>query len=223
MFLSKVIRVIKQRPTYIFPYVRSTFLFLFTRALQSFLLDCQKVRLHPTVRNQNIKNFLAGSDLARIIVDAYAVIYEHARIEVYDSGVVHIGESTILGDVRIACRQKITIGKRVLSSWNVFIQDYDPHPTSQDLRAVQTANMAASFFPSYGKKPAELPFDWKPSCEEIIIGDDVWLGANCVILKGSRIGAGSIIAVGAIVSGGEFPERSLIAGNPAKFIRELPK
>ncbi len=223
MFLSKVLRVIKQRPTYLFSYVRSTFLFYATRVLQLFLLDCQKVRLHKTVRSQSIRNFLAGSELARIKIDAHAVVYENARIEVYDAGVVHIGESTILGDVRIACRQKITIGKRVLSSWNVFIQDYDPHPVTQELRGVQTANMAASFFPSYGEKPEQLPFDWKPSCEEIYIGDDVWLGANCSILKGSRIGSGSVVAVGAVVTGGNFPERSLIAGNPAKFIKELPR
>ncbi|AZZ36206.1 hypothetical protein CIK05_05165 [Bdellovibrio sp. qaytius] len=223
MFLLKVFSVIKQRPTYILQYARGTFLFIFTKVLQSFLLDCQKVRLHKSVRSQNIQNFLAGSELARIIVDAHAVVYENARVEVYDAGVVHIGESTILGDVRIACRQKISIGKRVLSSWNVFIQDYDPHPTSQELRGIQTEMMAANFFPRYGKKPEVRPLDWKPMCEEIFIGDDVWLGANCVILKGSRIGAGSIVAVGAVVSGGDFPERSLIAGNPAKFIRELPR
>ena len=222
MFLSKVLRVFKQRPTYIFQYARGTFLFFLTRALQSFLLDCQKVRLHKTVRSQNIQNFLAGSEMARIIVDAHAIVYENARVEVYDSGIVYIGESTILGDIRIACRQKITIGKRVLSSWNVLIQDYDPHPTSQELRGIQAEMMAADFYPRYGERPQVRPLDWKPTSKEIFIGDDVWLGANCAILKGSRIGAGSIVAVGAVVTGGDFPERSLIAGNPAKFIKELP-
>lgn len=222
MFLSKVIRVFKQRPTYIFRYVRGTFLFIFTRGLQSFFLDCQKVRLHKTVRSQNIQNFLAGSELARIIVDAHTIVYENARIEVYDSGIVQIGESSILGDVRIACRQKITIGKRLLTSWNVLIQDYDPHPTSQELRGIQVEMMTADFSPRYGKRPQVRSLDWTPNCKEIIIGDDVWLGANCTILKGSRIGSGSIVAVGAVVTGGDFPERSLIAGNPAKFVKELP-
>jgi len=82
--------------------------------------------------------------------------------------------------------------------------------------------MTADFFPRYGEKPQVRQLDWKPISKEIFIGDDVWLGANCTILKGSHIGAGSIVAVGAVVTGGDFPERSLIAGNPAKFIKELP-
>ncbi|MES2802059.1 MAG: acyltransferase [Bdellovibrionota bacterium] len=161
--------------------------------------------------------------MARITIDAHSVVYEHARIEVYESGVVQVGEFSILGDIRIACRQKVTLGKRTLSSWNVLIQDYDPHPVSKELRAIQIENMAADFFPRYGQKPQTKELNWKPTCEEIYIGDDVWLGANTVILKGSRIGSGSIVATGAVVTGGDFPERSLIAGNPAKFIKELPK
>lgn len=223
MFLTKVFTVIKHRPTYIFQYAWGTCLFFFTRFLQLFLLDKSRIQLHKTVRSQSIRNFLAGSEMARIHIGAHAVVYKNARLEVYDDGVISVGDSSILGDLRIACRKKITLGKRTLSSWNVLIQDYDPHPTSQEMRAIQIANMAAEFFPRYGKKPEVKELLWKSTCVEIYIGDDVWLGANSVILKGSRIGSGSIVATGAVVTGGEFPERSLIAGNPAKLVKELPK
>lgn len=223
MFLAKVITVIKHRPTYFFQYARGTFLFFLTRFLQVFLLDRKRIDLHTTVRSQSIMNFLAGSEMARISVGAHSVIYEKARCEVYDSGVLTIGECSILGDVRVACRKKITLGQRTLTSWNVLIQDYDPHPTAQGLRAQQIMKMVSDFTPRFGQRLETENFSWQPKCQEIFIGDDVWLGANSVILKGARIGSGSIVAAGAVVTGGEFPERSLIAGNPAKFIKELSK
>lgn len=204
-------------------YAWGTCLFFFTRFLQYFLHDSTRINLHPTVRSQSIRNFVAGSELARIYLEAHCIVYENSRLEVYDEGAISIGESSILGGVHIACRKKITLGKRAVISWNVLIQDYDPHPTSQDLRAIQISNMAAEFFPRYGKKPATQQLDWKPKCVEIYIGDDVWIGANSVILKGSHIGSGSIVATGAVVAGGHFPERSLIGGNPAKLIKELPR
>lgn len=52
----------------------------------------------------------------------------------------------------------------------------------------------------------------------IIIEDDVWIGANSVILSGIKIGRGSIIAAGSIVTKNVEPY-SVVAGNPAKKIR----
>ncbi|NNH21898.1 acyltransferase [Pseudokineococcus marinus] len=54
----------------------------------------------------------------------------------------------------------------------------------------------------------------------VIIGDDVWVGANVVVLRGSRIGSGSVVAAGAVVRG-EVPDGVLVAGVPAKVVREL--
>ena len=53
----------------------------------------------------------------------------------------------------------------------------------------------------------------------IIIGDDVWIGANCVILSGAVIGEGSVIGAGAVVNKG-IPPYSLAGGVPAKVIKE---
>jgi len=53
----------------------------------------------------------------------------------------------------------------------------------------------------------------------IIIEDDVWLGANVVVLPGVTIGTGSIIGAGAVVNK-DIPPFSLAAGVPAKVIRE---
>ena len=49
------------------------------------------------------------------------------------------------------------------------------------------------------------------------IGDRVWIGANSVVLPGSKIGDDAIVSVGSVVSG-EVPPRSIVLGNPAKVI-----
>ncbi len=50
------------------------------------------------------------------------------------------------------------------------------------------------------------------------IEDDVWLGANVTVLPGRRIGRGSIVAAGAVVSA-DVPPFAVVAGNPARVIR----
>lgn len=52
----------------------------------------------------------------------------------------------------------------------------------------------------------------------IVIGDDVWIGANCVILDGCHIGSGSVIAAGTVLST-SVPPRSVVAGVPGRVIK----
>ncbi len=219
--MLKIAIVLRDRPTYLLQYARGTVLFYLARFLGFFFINRKRIQLGENVRFQSIKNFLASSYEAKILVGAQSIIYENARIEAHGHAQIQIGESSILGDVRILSRAKIIIGKRLLTSWNVMLQDYDPHPTSQKLRARQVDKMSADFYPHFGPRKDVAPIEWSPPSEEIRIGDDVWLGANCIILKGTRIGSGSIVAAAAVVTGGSFPERSLIAGNPARLVKEL--
>lgn len=54
--------------------------------------------------------------------------------------------------------------------------------------------------------------------EDISIGDDVWIGARSIILKGVSIGRGAVIGAGAIVTK-NVPPYAIVAGNPANIIR----
>ena len=56
------------------------------------------------------------------------------------------------------------------------------------------------------------------SIRPIVIGDDVWIGANVIILPGVSVGTGSVIGAGSVVSK-SIPEYSVVAGNPAKIIK----
>jgi acetyltransferase-like isoleucine patch superfamily enzyme len=54
----------------------------------------------------------------------------------------------------------------------------------------------------------------------VTIGDDIWIGANAVILPGVTIGNHSVVAAGAIVTK-DVPPHSLVAGVPAKIIKQI--
>lgn len=88
-------------------------------------------------------------------------------------------------------KAKIQIGKDCAISWNVNMIAYDLH-------AYQDKDF-------YG---------------DIKVGDKVWIGANATILKNVEIGEGCIVAANSLVTSGSYPSNSLIAGNPAKVIKE---
>ncbi|CAK7892023.1 sophorolipid acetyltransferase [[Candida] anglica] len=56
----------------------------------------------------------------------------------------------------------------------------------------------------------------------ITVGDNVWFGANAVVLPGVTIGDGAVIAAGAVVNK-DVPAYTVVGGIPAKVLKELPK
>ena len=56
------------------------------------------------------------------------------------------------------------------------------------------------------------------STSEVVIADDVWIGANAVILAGVSIGSHSVVAAGAVVTK-NVPECCVAAGNPARIVK----
>ncbi len=63
------------------------------------------------------------------------------------------------------------------------------------------------------------PLSELPLKGDIIIGNDVWIGQNSVILPGVHIGDGAIIGLNSVV-GSDIPAYHIAAGNPAKIIRK---
>jgi acetyltransferase-like isoleucine patch superfamily enzyme len=56
----------------------------------------------------------------------------------------------------------------------------------------------------------------------VVLEEDVWVGANAMILKGVTVGRASIVGAGAVVTK-DVPPNSIVAGNPARIIGEVPK
>ena len=54
----------------------------------------------------------------------------------------------------------------------------------------------------------------------IIIHSNVWIGMNCIILKGVTIGQGAIVAAGSVITK-DVPPWTIVGGNPARAIKEI--
>lgn len=85
---------------------------------------------------------------------------------------------------------------------------------------VLIANGVTMVASNHGTKLGEPMFDqpWAENPSDVIIGSDVWIGANVVLLPGTRIHSGAIIAAGAVVRG-EVAANSIYGGVPAKFLK----
>jgi len=57
--------------------------------------------------------------------------------------------------------------------------------------------------------------------DPIVLGRNVAVSANCVLLRGTRIGENAVVGAGAVVNGGEYPGDWLIGGLPARALRAL--
>lgn len=121
-------------------------------------------------------------------------------IRVYKGACVCIGNGVGISNSCIVARKKILIGDNVLIGGGCKIYDNDFHPLEYEKRREKDESAIRS--------------------EEVVIGDGVFVGAHCILLKGTRIGERSIIGAGSVVSG-EIPADEVWAGNPARFIRKV--
>jgi len=73
---------------------------------------------------------------------------------------------------------------------------------------------------SHDTRSVDVPMNRQGFLEDrpIVIEDDVWIGAGCVILPGRRIGTGSIVGAGSVVAS-DVPPWTVVAGNPARIVR----
>jgi acetyltransferase-like isoleucine patch superfamily enzyme len=156
-----------------------------------------------------IRNALGDSD--KIIIGEYS----HVRGELMifgHGGRISIGEWCYVGvGTRIWSAASIEIGNRVLISHSVNVFDNLTHP----LQAARRHEQAKQIFAS-GQLPRENSLDEKP----IKIGDDAWIGACAMVLRGVSVGKGGVVAAGAVVTK-DVPAYSIVAGNPAVVVREL--
>ena len=84
------------------------------------------------------------------------------------------------------------------------------------------AMCGVSTFPFYifkGFSQDAPSLDKLPIKGDTVIGNDVWIGQNSLILPGAKIGDGVIIGASSVV-GGEIPPYSIVAGNPARLVRK---
>ena len=128
-------------------------------------------------------------------------------------GSIEIGNWCYVGDLtRIWSGEKITIGNHVLLSHNVFITDTSSHEIEHEIRAERFKDLITNGYPE-----TKSTIQTKP----VVIEDYVWINPNSIILPGVTIGKGAIIAAGSVVTK-DVAAFTMVAGNPARFIKDLP-
>lgn len=112
----------------------------------------------------------------------------------------------------------IKIGSHVTMSFGVMIYDHDSHSIDyrerqKDINKIlDTQNLNNDIENK----------DWSSvNNSPIVIGNNVWIGFQAAILKGVTVGDGAIIAAKAVVTK-DVPAWSIVAGNPARVVKEIP-
>jgi acetyltransferase-like isoleucine patch superfamily enzyme len=132
---------------------------------------------------------------SKLILDGNAKIGLGSSLSIEENGVFEIGHSTyICAGAHIRIAKRVSIGSNCAISWNVTIMDSDFHEYRVNDETI-TENT-----------------------KEVIIGNNVWIGNNVVILKGVTIGDDAIIAAGSIVTK-NIPAGYAVGGNPARVIK----
>jgi len=120
-----------------------------------------------------------------------------------EGAIIELKDNCGLSGTTIVCVENVQIGFNVNIGVNVCIYDTDFHPLD------------------YLERRKNPGFDLnKISHKSVKIGDDVWIGANSIILKGVTLGNRVIVGAGSVVTK-SFPADCVIAGNPAKITRQL--
>jgi len=125
-------------------------------------------------------------------------VTKECSIFVKEGAKLSIGNHSGFSGVSLVCYNRIDIGEYCNFGGNVSIWDTDFHPLSYVDRRVHNEEKIVN----------------KP----ILIGNDVFVGANSIILKGVTIGDRAIIGAGSVVTC-NIPPNEIWAGNPARFIK----
>lgn len=124
-------------------------------------------------------------------------------------GIIEIGNDVGMSGVCLWSKLHIEIGNNVNIGADSVIIDTDAHPHEFQKRRR-----------SFAHQVGELEYESLIPSDPIVIEDDVWIGARCQILKGTHIGARSIIAAGSVVTK-DIPADVIAGGVPCKIIREI--
>lgn len=117
---------------------------------------------------------------------------------VEDGAQLSIGNHVGMSSTRIWVSQAITIGDHVNIGGGTLITDTDAHPLDWKDRRNNRGKVLSA---------------------PVIIEDDVWIGAQCIILKGVTIGARTVIGAGSVVTH-SIPADCIAAGNPCRILRK---
>jgi acetyltransferase-like isoleucine patch superfamily enzyme len=149
-------------------------------------------------------------DPKRVVLGRNCTVRGIIRVE--REGSLVLGDLCYIGDrVIFSIASQTTVEEGVLFAHGSQVFDNDSHPMNLQERINHMTQILLGHKSKMSFTIASRP---------IRIGAYSWIGMNAVILKGTSLGRNCIVSAGSIVRG-EFPDNSLIAGNPAIRIGEV--
>lgn len=180
------------------------------RIIHKIICLIENVELDKTVLFRNYPHILIHPK-ARVIIGKYTLLNSsntgyhinmHSKCKIYadrEDAYIEIGENCRIHGTCIHAYNHIKIGNNCLIAANTQIIDGNGHQLCMD----------------EPKKRLLL----SDAGREIIIENNVWIGANSIILGGTHIGEGAVISAGSVVKG-NIPPKSIYGGNPAVLIKQ---
>ncbi len=124
---------------------------------------------------------------------------------------------TFYPGIKFSPGNNLIIGDHVDFAWGVIITTKGGVEIGdRSFIGYRTQILSANHFVPLGKGKI---FGSGHVSDKVVIENDVWIGANCIILPGVKIGEGSIVAAGSVVSKNVAPF-TIVGGIPAKLIKE---
>ena len=144
------------------------------------------------------ETFIRLAPGAKWLIEGNSYIYYNVHVELHENAKLKTGSMVMNCGGVIVCRKSILLGNHVMMGRDVTIYDSNHHDMISET----------------GEK--------LNSTKEVIIEDDVWLTGSVRVLKGANIRNSSIVGAYSVLNK-EYPEKSFIAGTPAKVIKEAYK
>jgi acetyltransferase-like isoleucine patch superfamily enzyme len=141
-----------------------------------------------------------------------AGVYDRSNFFVGPRGQMTVGAYTCLNATTLICNDRIDIGAHCLLAWGVVVTDTWPGP-EVPLSVRRAAMRAAAADPLRPLPQASLP-------RPVVLGDNVWVGFDSVILPGVTLGRGCIVGCKTVVTADVSPYAVLV-GTPPRVVRTL--
>lgn len=142
-----------------------------------------------------------------LVLGDRVTVYTWTGFGIDEGGRMEVGDDCVLVGPQFLCGERITIGDRVVLSYNVSIADSDFHPHGLEARRRDAEAISPS---GHGHRPLL-------TTAPVEIGDDARVGIGAVVLKGVRIGRGATVDAGAVVTA-DVPDGATVAGNPGRLV-----
>lgn len=137
------------------------------------------------------------------------------------SGKIIIGNRVFIGSSNLISINEIEFESDIYVAWGCYFYDHDSHSIDYRERIKDRQRELDDL--KNKKTNSIISKDWSVvNSKKIKVCSHAWIGMNAIILKGVTIGEGAIVGAGSVVTK-DVPAWTIVGGNPAKVIKEIPQ